>query len=217
MQDNKKAQIYISNFLIFLVVLYAVHLIFSPFYGEIEYFKNKFLSKNNKQNISSLENKILLNSHKQNLDEGKSSSTENIIKNNILYIPSIDLATEVLELEKIEDLKFGSWRIPDSSDPEQGSNTVIVAHRYTDKGVRAENTFYHLPKVKLGEELYLFWNNKKYMYKVYDIKVVEENAVEIEQATTTASILTLYTCTPLWSGKQRHVVQANLVEVLEVK
>lgn len=208
----------------FVISLYAGHLIFSPFYGEVKYYVDKKLYKSNVQSadkIINIENNIKNNAINISRNSASTSSSTNLIsnntKNNILYIPSIDLAAEVQELEKLEDLHFGSWRIPYTSNPELGGNTVIVAHRYTDKGSRAENTFYHLPKVKIDEEIFMYWNNKKYIYKVYDIKVVEESETSIENATTTANILTLYTCTPLWSTTHRHVVFSKLEEVKEIK
>lgn len=73
------------------------------------------------------------------------------------------------------------------------------------------NTFYHLPKVKIGEKVFVLYEGTRYTYEVYNVEVVSDDSVEIEDATTTANILTLYTCTPLWSAKDRHVVQARLV------
>lgn len=208
---NNKVSDFLLSVILFIIGLYAAHLILSPFYGEIKYYIDKRFYKNSERSINqiiSIENNIKL--------ENK-NSTINSIKNNILYIPSIDLATSIQELEKLEDLHFGSWRRPNTSNPELGGNTVIVAHRYTDKGGRAENTFYNLPKVEIGEYIYTFWNNKKYTYKVYDIKVVESNDETVEKATTTANILTLYTCTPLWSSTHRHVVYSNLISVEDLK
>ncbi len=208
---NNKVSDFLLSISLFMVSLYAANLILSPFYGEVKYYIGKRFYKNSERSINqiiSIENNIKL--------ENK-NSTKNSIKNNILYIPSIDLATSIQELEKLEDLHFGSWRRPNTSNPELGGNTVIVAHRYTDKGGRAENTFYNLPKVEIGEYIYTFWNNKKYTYKVYDIKVVESNDETVEKSTTTANILTLYTCTPLWSSTHRYVVYSKLISVEDLK
>lgn len=224
--NNKKVEDSILNILIGFVVIFALYLILKPFYGEMDYYVSKILHKKDYNTLSSVENKIKEDSIKNNLNNSTNSNISNTENNdsvikkqrdNVLYIPSIDLATSIQELEKIEDLHFGSWRRPNTSNPELGGNTVIVAHRYTDKGGRAENTFYNLPKVEIGEHIYTFWNNKKYTYKVYDIKVVESNDETVEKATTTANILTLYTCTPLWSSTHRHVVYSNLISAEDLK
>lgn len=211
---SNKVSDFLLSMVLFIISLYAAHLILSPFYGEVKYFIDKRFYKSNTQNLDNIV--INTNISSDSKSENKDSVNNNI-KNNILYIPSIDLAAEVQELEKLEDLHFGAWRRPNASNPELGGNTVIVAHRYTDKGGRMENTFYHLPKVKIGEDIYMYFNNKKYIYKVYDIKVVEETDISVEKATTTANILTLYTCTPLWRSTHRHVVYSNLISVEDLK
>ena len=60
------------------------------------------------------------------------------------------------------------------------------------------------------------WEDKEYDYKVTSIREVPPTAIEIE-APTDANIVTLYTCTPLWSAKNRLVVVAELTnqEVLQ--
>lgn len=223
---NNKVLEFLLSVSLFIISLYAAHLILSPFYGEIKYYIDKniyrdvYSNTKNTSQISSIENNIKNNTvsiSKDIISSGSTKPLSNNTKNNILYIPSIDLSAKVQELEKIEDLHFGVWRRPNTSNPEIGGNTVIVAHRYTDKGGRMENTFYHLPKVKIGEEIYMYFNNKKYTYKVVDIKVVEENDISVEAATSTNNnILTLYTCTPLWSSTHRHVVISELESVSEI-
>ncbi|HZM63945.1 MAG TPA: sortase, partial [Candidatus Saccharimonadales bacterium] len=57
--------------------------------------------------------------------------------------------------------------------------------------------------------IFLYWEQTKYHYKVQEVFVVKPTAVEVESATD-EDVLTLYTCTPLWSGRDRLVIRAVL-------
>jgi len=125
---------------------------------------------------------------------------------NSLFLPSLDLQEKILEGESVKTVNRGIWRRPLSSTPDMGSNTVLVGHRFTYSG---HAVFYNLDKLKPGDPIIAFWQGKAYKYKVTSISVVPPEAVSIE-ASTVQPILTLYTCTPLWSVKDRLVVQASL-------
>jgi sortase A len=106
-------------------------------------------------------------------------------------------------------LDKGIWRWPNGSTPDKGGNTTLIGHRFTytnPKGV-----FYYLNKVKIGDEIGLWWNNKKYVYKVATINEVPPTDTAIEDDTPDPE-LTLFTCTPLWLPKDRLVVVAKLEE-----
>jgi len=55
----------------------------------------------------------------------------------------------------------------------------------------------------------VYWQGKEYVYRVYEITEVLPNQVEIEYSTKD-SILTLYTCSPLWTSEKRLVIKAKL-------
>lgn len=82
---------------------------------------------------------------------------------------------------------------------------MLVGHRFTYDG---NGVFYHLDKLKVGDQLAVFWEGKKYQYTVTETKVVPATATEVEDQTQDPQ-LTLYTCTPLWSAKDRLVVIAK--------
>lgn len=113
---------------------------------------------------------------------------------------------QVYEGQTEAALRNGVWHRPKTSTPEKGSNTVLAGHRFTysDPAV-----FYHLDKVKLHDEIILYWNKQKYIYQVTQIKEVSPTAIETENPTV-RDTLTLYTCAPLWTSKNRMVVIANL-------
>ena len=104
-------------------------------------------------------------------------------------------------------LNHGIWRWPAGSTPDKGSNTILIGHRFTY--TQPKGVLYYLNKVKMGDEIGLWWNNKQYVYKVTNISEVPPTQTSIEDPTPDAR-LTIFTCTPLWLPKDRLVVVAEL-------
>jgi LPXTG-site transpeptidase (sortase) family protein len=127
-------------------------------------------------------------------------------KTDTLIIPRLAMREEVRD-GGIALLSKGVWRVPHTSTPDKGGNTVLVGHRFTYAG---QSVFYHLDKIKVRDRIGVYWNDKLYEYEVFAIKIVSPQEVSVE-ANTTEPRLTLYTCTPLWSVKQRLVIQAKLI------
>lgn len=134
---------------------------------------------------------------------------------NRLVMPSISLNEEIKEGSSISVIDDGSvWRRPNTSvDPLIG-NMVVVGHRFTYSN--PSGSFYNLDKINVGDTLALYWSKKEYIYKVEQIKVVEASNTEIESPTTD-NRLTLYTCTPIWSAKQRLVVIAKPLDLTDAE
>ncbi|HEY5805954.1 MAG TPA: class E sortase [Candidatus Saccharimonadales bacterium] len=147
----------------------------------------------------------------QNLPE-KPKDEEVIPSENTLVIPGIGMQELVHESSSAAALSKGVWRRPHTSDPTKDGNTVLVGHRFTY--AKPQGVFYHLDKVKNGDTIVLYWQGKKYSYKVERTFVVPSDRVEIE-APTDEPVLTLYTCTPLWNPKDRLVIQAKSAEAQE--
>ncbi|HSX36097.1 MAG TPA: class E sortase [Patescibacteria group bacterium] len=126
---------------------------------------------------------------------------------NRLVIPSMLLNTPINEGSTLAALRTGPWRRPNGSTPDKGGNTVIAGHRFTYTNPRG--IFYYLDKIHVGDEIGIFWQGKRYVYKVTSTETVPPTDVAIEAPTKNAQ-LTLYTCTPLWLPKNRLVVIAQL-------
>lgn len=129
---------------------------------------------------------------------------------NHVIVPSMLLDAPVLEgtiANQYKTLNQGIWRWPSGSTPDKGGNTVLVGHRFTYTNPRG--IFYFMDKVKQGDEIAVWWNNKKYVYKVSSITEVPPTDTAIEDNTPDAR-LTMFTCTPLWNPKDRLVVVAKL-------
>ncbi len=139
---------------------------------------------------------------------GGSGDGKPIPKENRLVIPQIDLNAEVYNGLYASTLSKGIWHRPKTSTPDQGGNTVLVAHRFT---YHSPAIFYNLDKMKKDDTFVLYWGGKEYDYKVKEIRIVQPTDVYIEEQTA-EPILTLYTCTPLWTSKERLVVISDLVK-----
>lgn len=121
-----------------------------------------------------------------------------------LVIPALGMRETLHDSNSEYILNLGIWHLPGSSNPSTGGNTVLAAHRYTLHG---PGVFYHLDLMKPGDNIYVYWNKKQYDYTVRTVSVVPPTEVSVA-APTTDSRLTLYTCTPLWTFKDRLVVVA---------
>lgn len=124
---------------------------------------------------------------------------------NTLVIPSINLQKTIYDGTSLSNLSKGVWHRPLSSNPDLGHNTVFVGHRF---GYNGDGVFYHLDKVSQGDKIFVYWSGKKHAYIVTQKIVVKPTDTQVE-AKTSKSILTLYTCTPLWTFTDRLVIIAE--------
>ncbi|HYF05404.1 MAG TPA: class E sortase, partial [Patescibacteria group bacterium] len=115
---------------------------------------------------------------------------------------------QVWEGQTEATLLKGIWRIPYTSTPDKGGNTVFTAHRWLQTS--GPKTFYHLDKVNVGDVIRVLWEGKEYKYAVVESRIVEKDEIDIEY-NTLEPVLTLYTCTPLWTSSHRIVVRARLL------
>lgn len=149
----------------------------------------------------------------KNLSKLPARSAVEITKSaNRVIIKKIGVDVPIVEAPEAKwqaALNKGAWRIPQTSTPEQGGNVVISAHRY--KYLPPNNlTFYLLDKLTAGDIINVIWENKEYNYKVKESKIVPPTDISILNPTE-ISTLTLLTCDPIWSGKNRLVVVAELL------
>ena len=125
-----------------------------------------------------------------------------------LAIPVAKINMPLFQSDNIDVLFKGGWLFPGTSTPEKIGNTVIFGHRFRYLPP-ISNTFYHLDEVKIGDSFTITWENKTYNYRVSEVKIIEPTDLSVIQ-TTTDSRVTLITCAPLFSTKQRLVVIGQL-------
>lgn len=109
-----------------------------------------------------------------------------------------------------EALKKGVWRVSNFGSPDTpGMPMILAAHRFGYLAwtnlYRKENSFFNLPKVKVGDMVTVIWRQRKYTYEVY------ATAKDTEIKDYTADLI-LYTCEEL-VGPERAFVYARLMPV----
>ncbi|OHA51895.1 MAG: hypothetical protein A3A30_01030 [Candidatus Terrybacteria bacterium RIFCSPLOWO2_01_FULL_48_14] len=126
-----------------------------------------------------------------------------------LVIEKIGVNMPIVEGKDESALLKGAWRSPWSSTPDQGGNTVLFGHRWYHKPPHPE-TFYALDKIAVGDTFNISWKGAIYHYQVIETKVVSPKEISVLKPTDD-SVVTLITCTPLYSTKQRLIVRAKLL------
>jgi LPXTG-site transpeptidase (sortase) family protein len=186
-----------NNCLMVVVAALAVYILIIPFWPQMSWW----LRHNSPVRGAIPQQTVTIERPNSNAKEKNAGP-----KTDTLIIPRLAMREEV-HGGGIASLSKGVWRVPHTSTPDKGGNTVFVGHRFTYAG---QSVFYHLDKIKVRDRIGVYWNDKLYEYEVFAIKVVSPHEVSVE-ANTTEPQLTLYTCTPLWSVKQRLVIQAKLI------
>lgn len=129
-------------------------------------------------------------------------------EDNTLIIPDIDVKTSILEGQSAQVLMNGIWHRPGTGTPDTGGNTVLVGHRFLYTS--GPHTFYNLDKLKINDPITVYWKGRRYSYIIDSSTITSADSFEIEQ-NTAQPVLTLYTCTPLFSVDKRLVVRAHQV------
>lgn len=137
----------------------------------------------------------------------------NLPQENRLIISSVKIDTPIYEADLSnyeEALKKGVWRVPDFGTPYgRSASTILAAHRYGylkwSIPYRLKNSFYNLPKTKVGDTVEIVWKQRKYIYEIY-------GQGEGEEITDYTADLILYTCESL-SSPVRIFRYARLLEI----
>jgi LPXTG-site transpeptidase (sortase) family protein len=195
---------FLNHILLIVLVVLAGYIMFIPFVPEISAFVALYTDKTKGYKY---DGKL---TRRQAAQEGISTQyLRPIPKENILVIPQIGVDAPVIRGIGPDVLERGLWLRPRGSTPAEGGNTVITGHRFLYRS--GPKTFYNLDKLKVGDKFFMFWEGKEYIYEVSEIFIVSPDNVEIEKPDAGEKMLTLYTCTPLWSAKDRLVVRSRLI------
>ncbi len=117
-----------------------------------------------------------------------------------------------LEKELMQALQNGVVHYPGTGTPGNDGNTVITGHSSYfpwDKG-RFKDVFALLHEVVVGDKIVVYYDQKKYVYEVSEIKVILPNQLDVLKSMGEEQ-LTLITCTPVGTNLKRLVVIAKPV------
>ena len=115
-----------------------------------------------------------------------------------------------LEKDIQQALQNGVVHYPGTAQPGENGNVVITGHSsyfLWDPG-RFKDVFALLHEVDIGDTIVVYYNQKKYLYKVYDKKVVLPEQVDV-LTQGGDNRLTLITCTPVGTNLKRLIVLAK--------
>lgn len=196
--------------LVFALELFAVgliiYLIALPFYPAVKYNigYDEEAIKEEAKSIEAAEKKV--EEFREHFPE-----SEYDVSPNRLIITKIGVNAPIVEAKNSEwGLSKGAWRVPESSMPDMGGNTVITGHRF--KYLPPNNlTFYLLDKLEVGDIVSVIWKEDDYFYRVRETKIVPAIELSIMDPAD-EPILTLFTCDPIYSTENRLVVISELVQ-----
>ena len=125
-----------------------------------------------------------------------------------MEIASINLNQFIVSGTDEQSLEFGPGHYMQTALPGTGGNVGIAGHR-TTYGAPFEN----LDKLNIGDEVSVTIGNNKFIYSVTELKVVDAIGEEYVLLDQGDSRLTLTTCHPKYSAKERLVVTAELKKI----
>lgn len=121
-----------------------------------------------------------------------------------LQIPAIRVDAPVVQGDSWEQLKKGVGQHLGSANPGENSNLVLSAHNDIFGEI-----FRELDRLKPGDPVTVFTNQRAYHYIVIKTEIVEPTRVDV-LAPTNQPTLTLISCYPYMVDNRRIVVMARL-------
>lgn len=211
----------IGNFLIILSLFTIIKTFYEPVKGEISYFFDRASGK-----------QYLLSDSAEAQDLSQKGKLAELVRNNkvqlitpkdpnfSIVVPAIAANAAVYanvnaadSKEYLETLKKGVAHAAGTSFPGESGHIFFFAHS-TDYfwNVSDYNAiFYLLYKLKNEDEVNIFYQGKRYVYKVIGQEVVDPSAVHYLTRKTPGEFLTLQTCWPPGTTLKRLLVFAERV------
>lgn len=217
----------IGNFLIISSLFMIAKTFYNPVKVEIKYFVEKLANKKyvvvdsvtekKQQDVSPEIKKGLLNQTFQIKpvevlvpEDPEFSIVVPKIGANARIISNVDSSDEKVYLE---DLNKGVAHALGTAFPGEGGHIFLFAHS-TDYfwNVGTYNAiFYLLYKLENGDEVNIFYKNKRHVYKIIGRQIVDPSEVEYLTRKTNKEFLTLQTCWPPGTTLKRLIVFASRV------
>lgn len=123
-----------------------------------------------------------------------------------LEIPSIGSDHIVVAGVSKADLKKGPGHYPETPMPGQLGNAAIAAHRTT-----YGQPFFDIDKVQNGDEIVVTTLAGRFVYRVTGQQIVSPSDYQVIATTDpTRATLTLTSCHPKWTARERIIVSAEL-------
>ncbi|MEW6189713.1 MAG: sortase, partial [Actinomycetota bacterium] len=120
-------------------------------------------------------------------------------KDNRIIIPSVLVDAPIVEGITSKALTQGVGHISGTAYPGEEGNCILEGHNLAEFGLWGKQSFFSLLDVlRKGAKVYVFYNGKKYVYKVEEKKKLEISNPKLYRDTHREQ-LTLITCVSTWS------------------
>jgi LPXTG-site transpeptidase (sortase) family protein len=169
----------------------------------------------NYQAVSGLFSQMFSESNsEENLDKKKITG-EYFESENKIVIPRLDVTAPLLLAENSEPeelLDGGAVIFPDSVFPGEPGQTVILGHSAPPgwPKIKYEWVFSRLEELSEGNEIHVFFNNRKYVYLITNQKIINVGDDISQALTISENMLILVTCWPPGKDYKRLAVEAAL-------
>ncbi|MEW6586381.1 MAG: sortase [Nitrospirota bacterium] len=122
-----------------------------------------------------------------------------LVYDNRIIIPTALVDAPIIEGVDMGKLSRGACRISQSPLPGEGGNCIIEAHNLAEFGWWQPQSFFSMLEIlDKGTSIYVFYNGKKYIYKVKEKTHKSVNDPRLYDITP-GERLTLLTCVSTWS------------------
>jgi sortase A len=122
-----------------------------------------------------------------------------------IEIPDIDMSGVIVAGVRTEDLQKGVGHYPDTPLPGQQGNAAIAGHRTTYGA-----PFYRVDELEVGDEIKITTLQGAFVYRVTGQSIVAPSEYSVVADQPDKVMLTLTSCHPRYSAKQRIIVTAEL-------
>jgi sortase A len=145
----------------------------------------------------------------QNKDLGSKITSYN------LSIPKLGIADAVVTIGG-EDLSKSLIQWAGTALPGENGNGVIFGHSVLPAFYNPKNyttIFSTLPTLKEGDEILIYFDGITYVYKVFELDIIEPADISVLEQKFDDSYVSLITCVPPGTYWKRLVVKAKLIKI----
>lgn len=130
-----------------------------------------------------------------------------------INIPKISIKLPIYHGTSEDVLANGIGHLQTSSLPIGGENTraILSGHR----GMAEADMFTRLDELVVGDLIFIEVLNEKLAYAVTDTQVILPEETEMLNIVANEDILTLVTCTPIYTNTHRLIVNAKRIDYIE--
>lgn len=136
-------------------------------------------------------------------------------------MPIVNVASEnllkgdsaALEKDILSALENGIVHYPSTKTPGNPGNFVLTGHSsyYSWAKGTFKDAFASMHNMEVGDRIIVYYDQQKYIYEIFDKKIVMPEEVSVLNQPDDANLLTTITCTPIGTNTKRLIHVAKLV------